>query len=118
MTSTTPHNLLPVCKAFTGRDDDLDRLQTLIGQHRVCQLSGPAGIGKTELARAVGHRLRDTGDYPHGVFHLSMDNAGRPASLLGELVFLLRFNETKGIKKSIGGRRMLLIWDQLDSLLA
>ncbi len=118
MNQTTPHNLLPVCKAFSGRDDALEQLQRQIQQHRVSQLNGPAGIGKSELGRAVAHSLRNSGAYPHGVFHLSMDGAGRPASMLGELIFLLGFNETKGIKKSIGGRRMLIIWDQIDTLLA
>ena len=118
MTQTTPHNLLPVCKAFSGRDDALDNLQQLIRQHRVCQLNGPAGIGKSELGRAAAHALLNSGEYPQGVYHLSMDGAGRPASMLGELIFRLGFNETKGIKKSIGGRRMLIVWDQMDTLLA
>ncbi|MBI5137884.1 MAG: ATP-binding protein [Nitrospirae bacterium] len=118
MNDNTPHNLLPVCRAFSGREADLDRLLGMVTAGRVCQLTGPAGIGKSELVRAVGHRARQGGAFPHGVFHIAMDDAGHPATLIGDLVLLLRFDETKDFNKSLGGRRILVIWDQMDTLLA
>jgi predicted ATPase/DNA-binding SARP family transcriptional activator len=48
-----------------GRDDDLEALRQVLGEHRIVTVAGPAGVGKTRLAVEVGHQLID--DYPDGV---------------------------------------------------
>jgi tetratricopeptide (TPR) repeat protein len=118
MSSNTPHNLLPVSRAFTGRDAELQALVERLQGQRVTWLTGPAGVGKTELARAAGHRVREGGLFPGGVFHLSLEAAGGVATLTGDLVFTLRIDETKPPKVAFEGPRRLVIWDQMDDVMA
>lgn len=56
----------PLCKYFCGRDDDLTAFSKLINsKHRVF-ITGLAGIGKSEFAKAYAKRYRDK--YKHVLF--------------------------------------------------
>lgn len=57
---SSAHNLPTELPPLYGRDDVVDALAQLIAQRRIVTVVGPAGIGKTRLAQAVAHRLRDT----------------------------------------------------------
>jgi hypothetical protein len=58
------HRLPVATTSLVGRDDDLDEVSALVadGGARLVTLTGPAGIGKTRLAMAVGERLWDRFD--------------------------------------------------------
>ncbi len=118
MNSPIPHNLRPVSRAFCGRDTDIEAVLKVLTQERVSHLTGPAGIGKSELCRAVGHKALEKGLFPHGVFYLNMDGAGEVASLMGTLVLAFRLNETRPLEETLAGRKVLLIWDQMDEMAA
>jgi predicted ATPase/DNA-binding winged helix-turn-helix (wHTH) protein len=45
--------------ALYGRSEDVAALRDLIRRHALVTVVGPAGIGKTRLAQAVAHELRD-----------------------------------------------------------
>ena len=45
--------------ALYGRSEDVAALRELIRHHALVTVVGPAGIGKTRLAEAVAHELRD-----------------------------------------------------------
>ena len=45
--------------ALYGRTEDIAALTELIRQHALVTVVGPAGIGKTRLAQAVAHELRE-----------------------------------------------------------
>ena len=45
--------------ALYGRSEDVAALRDLIRHHALVTVVGPAGIGKTRLAQAVAHELRD-----------------------------------------------------------
>ena len=60
-------------RVFTGRAEELDRLETLVGSHAartaagmvaISAIDGMAGIGKTALAVHAAHRMR--GKFPDG----------------------------------------------------
>ena len=43
-------NLKAQLTSFVGRDDDVERIATTLGQNRLLTLVGPGGAGKTRLA--------------------------------------------------------------------
>lgn len=60
---------------------------------RVCNIFGAVGVGKTALALAVGHALRQRFYFAHGVFVVALDAAccrSAPALLrrIGEALML------------------------------
>jgi hypothetical protein len=62
-----PHNLL-----FVGRQDELPKLhESLIPADATVVLTGPGGMGKTQLAVELAYRLRD--HFLGGIFWLTMD---------------------------------------------
>ncbi|HUP69051.1 MAG TPA: tetratricopeptide repeat protein [Acidimicrobiales bacterium] len=51
--------------AFIGRDDELDRLESLLSASRLLTLTGPPGVGKSRLANELVSRVADR--YPDAV---------------------------------------------------
>lgn len=118
MTPAIPHNLLPPARSFTGRDAEVETLLDLVDAHRVAHLTGPSGIGKTELARTAGRRALERELFPGGVFHVSLEGATGTCTLLGDLVFHLGVDETKPLAEALAGPSRLVIWDQMDGVRA
>ncbi len=54
-----PGNLPEALPALYGREQDLKELQKLVQVQRLVTLVGAGGIGKTRLAQAAAHTLRD-----------------------------------------------------------
>ena len=67
---------LPIVPArnplFSGRADELNRIASALAGSRTVAISGPDGIGKTQLAAEFVHRR--AADYPGGVFWLSFSS--------------------------------------------
>jgi DNA-binding SARP family transcriptional activator/tetratricopeptide (TPR) repeat protein len=81
----TPAQLPPDVYGFAGREDELRRLDTMIGGDstavRVVVLSGTAGVGKTALAVHWAHRVRD--QFPGGQLYVNLrgfDPTGSPVT--------------------------------------
>ncbi len=73
---------LPVSlTSFVGRARDLERLERLLGRHRLVTVTGPGGSGKTrvavELARRLANRFND------GVRLVELASLVDPAQLPG-----------------------------------
>ncbi len=54
-------NLPTASGSLLGRDDELQRLETLLASARLVTLTGPAGVGKTRLALEAAARQRPGG---------------------------------------------------------
>ena len=76
--ATVPGQLPAATPAFTGRDEELSRVLAVLDPAAgtdvvpIAAISGMAGMGKTELAKQVGHVAVARGWFPGGVIFLDM----------------------------------------------
>ncbi|CAN3978466.1 hypothetical protein KPATCC21470_1089 [Kitasatospora purpeofusca] len=116
---------------FVGRDGLLLGLDAATRRHRVVLLHGAAGIGKSELAKAFGRWCRETGavDGPDAVvLHAFETGAAGPVAAgvverIGRRLFapeefdpLPPAERRAAVEQALTTRRLLLIWDDVDSL--
>ena len=115
---------------FTGRDGLFYELETAARLQKVVILAGPAGTGKTELAKAFGRWWQDTGgvEQPGWVFWHSFEPGLASFGLdgviteIGLAVFGPDFarldaaQRTGVVEGFLRDRRALLIWDNFESV--
>jgi predicted ATPase/DNA-binding SARP family transcriptional activator len=67
-------NLRSGLTSFVGRDDDLERVTSMVGESRLVSLTGTGGSGKTRLATEVGRTL--VGRHADGVWFVELASVG------------------------------------------
>ncbi|RQP23169.1 ATP-binding protein [Piscinibacter terrae] len=75
--SAIPSNLGPRPPVLYGRERDIENVLLLTLTYRLVTLVGAGGIGKTRLAQAVAHKLRD--QYPDGTWVVELAALSDPA---------------------------------------
>lgn len=75
--SRPPNNVPALPAALIGRDEAVAELRLLSAAHRLVTLTGPGGVGKTQLALATAAQLGAT--FPAGI-HLAEFSALEPTS--------------------------------------
>lgn len=121
------HTLRAPTPDFTGRSDDIETLVNHLSQEgataTIAGIRGMGGIGKTELALVVAHRLADR--YPDAqlMYELQPGNTPlTPVALLGQLVHAFKpdmrlpdnQNELESLARSLlAGKRGLLLFDNV-----
>jgi len=117
----TSAELLPVI----GRKKELTELE-LILQNPECRLLmmlGLGGVGKSSLALALKNKLKTSGQYPDGVYFISLANLQRPEhipeAIAGKLGISLQGmrSPVETLIETLQSRDTLLILDNVEHLL-
>ena len=108
-----------------GRRREILELQTALASNSVVLLSGPVGVGKSEVALGVASWLEKSGDRPAGAFYTTFDvGAGLDKALheVGTALAGLEFGDLPAASRRnwlleyLRGNRTLLVWDGVESL--
>jgi len=102
-----------------GRDDDVSRVATQLGQHRFVTLVGPGGIGKSAIAIAAA--VASTGNYEDGVYFTDLSALSDPQLLPAEIGSAVRAsipgdNPSAGLLSFLRDKRMLLVLDSCEHI--
>ncbi|MFC7528444.1 BTAD domain-containing putative transcriptional regulator [Actinoplanes sp. GCM10030250] len=79
-----PTNLPAPLTSFVGRDDDLARVNALLGDGRLVTVLGPGGAGKTRLALEAARRRG--GAYRDGTWLVDLASVTEPAKVAAAVV--------------------------------
>lgn len=117
---------------YVERDWFICQLESSMRMHSVVLLHGAAGTGKTELAKSFGRWWADTDgvDEPEHVFFHSFQPSLANISLdsvigqVGRRLYDTDFDQLRpsehraAVERALMSKRMLLIWDNFESVLS
>ena len=114
---------LPVeLTSLIGRAGEIDRVQALLGEHRLVTVVGPGGVGKTRVAQRAARAV--VGDFQHGVCYVDLaaldrngDVAGAVSSAAG-IADRPRTQTMDTVIAELRDRRLLLVLDNCEHVLA
>ncbi len=112
--ATASGNLPGLPATLIGRDSDLDAVGQLLGGHRLVTVTGPAGVGKTQLAIELGRSARPEG----GAWLVRLENARSSAPVwqcVGEAFGMSTASESMVLDR-LRGSQLLLILDNCEQL--
>jgi predicted ATPase/class 3 adenylate cyclase len=115
-----PNNLPILSTTFVGRDADVERVASLLEDHRLVTITGPGGIGKTRLALQVAaERLPAHADGAFFVDLAPIADAELVASAVATTL-VVRAEAEDSLEEAIGAhlrtRDVLLVLDNLEHL--
>lgn len=114
------HNLPAETTEFIGREDEIEKVRSLLEKARLVTLVGPGGIGKSRLALKVA--LLSLSKYNDGVFWIPAAQISEKKLLLSNIAKVLNIPEIQGqdsfdaIKIALKNKRVLIILDDFDHL--
>ena len=115
-----PGNIAAHLAPLFGRDDDLRALLAQIEAHALVTLVGASGMGKTALAQAAAHALRER--WRDGAWFVELAPVNDPAQLVQAVAQALRITlpaEASGqdrLVSVLGSMSLLLVLDNCEHL--
>jgi predicted ATPase len=115
--ATRANTNLPVPRSvFVGRDDELGEVSVLLSrpETRLVTITGPGGIGKTQLALVVAERFQD--QFPDGIWFVDLAPLDDPALVLPTIAREIGARDE--VAAHLGGKRLLLVLDTFEHVAA
>lgn len=106
---------------LVGRADVLDRLATLIRDHRLVTVTGAAGCGKTRVAVDAARAVLQ--DFPDGVWFVDLTAVSDPDLVVDVVASTIGFAPTAGatplqdLRRYLHSRRILILLDNCEHVL-
>ena len=116
----TPNNLPTRLTTFLGREEEIVRVGTLLGDHRLLTLTGPGGTGKTRLSLEVAAQAMR--HFPDGVFFVELAAITDPDLVPSTIAQALSLPDRAGrgaierLVDHIGAKRLLLVLDNFEQV--
>ncbi|MDQ3938660.1 MAG: adenylate/guanylate cyclase domain-containing protein [Chloroflexota bacterium] len=116
-----PTNLPAPTTELFGREAELQRVSELLEVARLVTLTGPGGTGKSSLALAVAHSVRDR--FPDGVFVTWLASVSDPALVASAIGAPLGVQESgdrpvaETLLEHLRDRKMLLVLDNFEQVM-
>jgi predicted ATPase/DNA-binding winged helix-turn-helix (wHTH) protein len=112
-------NLPSTLAPLIGRDEDLPALRALTQAHQLVTVVGAGGIGKTALAQALAHHLRESFD--DGVWQVEFAPIAQAALVANTVAGVLRVPlgaeaPAESLARYLSGSRMLIVLDNCEHL--
>jgi predicted ATPase/class 3 adenylate cyclase len=115
------HNLPEQVSSFVGREGEVAKLCSLLGDARIVTLTGPGGVGKTRLALQAAVELLDGSD--HGVWFVDLAPIEDPAFVALTVANTLGIREERGraiitsLVDALRERAMLVVLDNCEHVI-
>ena len=115
------HNLPAPLTSFLGREQDLARVEELLGQARLVTLTGTGGTGKTRLALEAGVRV--AGRFPGGAWLAELAGVADPGLVAVQVMGALGVRQAgdvpvlEALIYRLRSAELLLILDNCEHLL-
>ena len=117
-----PNNLPLPAASLIGRTAELAAIVDLVRAERLVTLTGPGGTGKTRLGLAAAHHLLT--DFTDGAFFVALQDAWDRHAVAASVALALGVREKydrdleQGVKDFVQHRRLLLVLDNLEQVVA
>ncbi len=117
---STPHNLTGETNSFVGREAELEEVGTRLRDHRLVTILGPAGIGKTRLARRSA--FNQLGQFPGGVWFVDLAQSSSRVDIERSVAQVLRREITPtasampAILHALAAQPALLVLDNCEQV--
>jgi predicted ATPase/class 3 adenylate cyclase len=117
-----PNNLPTQLTTFVGRERELAEAGALLARTRLLTFTGPGGTGKTRLSIQVATAAADA--FPDGTWFVALEAVRDPALVAPTIIRALGVADSTtrsaidGVVDTIGERRMLLLLDNFEQVVA